>query len=229
MAFTIISANNTASTTTISDDAVIEAVLSSATAVSVSGDATVVANGSIIGFAASGNTVGVAGVPGTGGFAGITVEARGQGSHRTRVTGNTVRSYNQDGLRFVSGEDGAADSGVVSIDATVLNNSVAQPGPNVGAGLRFEMADPVSIVTACLDASGNQLAGSATIGTDLRVFHDFPGNTFRLPGYAGGAQDDVAVQNYLMGRNTATTGFVTTPGGGPGYVNGGAACAQPVP
>ena len=60
MAFTIISANNTASTTTISDDAVIEAVLSSATAVSVSGDATVVANGSIIGFAASGNAVGVA-------------------------------------------------------------------------------------------------------------------------------------------------------------------------
>ena len=175
------------------------------------------------------NQVGLAGVAGSGSIAGIEVEARGQGSHTTAITGNVLRRYSQGGIEAIAGEDGTADNGTVSFDVNVNNNTVTEPeGTKVSAGFRGEVADPASKVTFCLDLKENALAGSANFGTDIRVFNDWPANVFRLPGYAGGAFDQTAVMNYFAGRNTLSTKLATVPESGNGYSNT-AACAQPSP
>ena len=175
------------------------------------------------------NQVGLTGVADSGSRegSGIVVEARGQGSQIARITGNTVRRFSEDGIKTVSGEDGVADNGNVNVDLTVTGNTVAEPGPITGAGFRAEVADSAAVVNECLDLQGNTLTGSGVLGSDIRVFHDFATSTFRLPGYAGGPQDQAAVIAYFAGRNTAATTFASTPGGGAGYVNAGAGCAQP--
>ncbi|MDO8186374.1 Ig-like domain-containing protein [Conexibacter sp. JD483] len=176
------------------------------------------------------NQVGVAGVTGSGSRqgSGIDVEARGQGTHTYAITNNTVRQVQQDGIALISGEDGIADSGVVTVNATVSGNTVAEPAiARTLTGFRSEMADPAATVTECLDLQGNTLTGSGPFGGDVRILHDFPQNTIRLPGYAGGAQDGVAVENYIAARNTLSTVNAFPPGSGPGFVNGGAGCTQP--
>jgi VCBS repeat-containing protein len=176
------------------------------------------------------NIVGTAGVTGSGANAGsgITVESRGQGTHVSRIAGNTVRQYNQDGISTVNGEDGVADNGTVNVQLTVVNNTVTEPKrPQTLTGFRNEQADPAAIIDECLDLQGNVLTGAGPFGSDIRVLFDFPQNTTRLPGYAGGSADTTAVRNYLAGRNTASTTVATHPGSGPGYVNGGAGCTQP--
>ncbi|HET6999096.1 MAG TPA: tandem-95 repeat protein [Solirubrobacterales bacterium] len=176
----------------------------------------------------TGNAVGVAGVVGSASEfgSGIDVEARGQGSHVTAITNNTVRNASQNGFAAIAGEDGVNDNGTVSIDVTATGNTVAESGPKVGAGFRAEVADDKSIVTFCLDLLNNQLAGGGPLGTDIRVFNDWPQTVFRLPGYAGGALDQTAVTNYFKGRNTATTTFVAVPPSGNGFTTT-SACTQP--
>jgi len=137
-----------------------------------------------------------------------------------------VRRYIQNGFAAIGGEKGAGDNGTVSFDITATGNTATEPESKVGAGFRTEAADPASTVNFCFDLKENALSGSATIGTDIRVFHDFAQNTFRLPGYAGGSQDGTAVGNYFLGRNTATTKLATTPGSGSGYTSI-ASCTQP--
>jgi VCBS repeat-containing protein len=177
-----------------------------------------------------GNLVGTAGVTGSGANAGsgITVETRGQGSHIARISGNTVRQHNQDGIASISGEKGVNDNGNVNLQLTVVNNTVTEPKrPQTLTGLRSEMADPAATVDECLDVQGNQFTGGGPLGGDIRILHDFSQNTVRLPGYSGSAQDGIAVENYLAARNTASTVNAFPPGSGPGFVNGGAGCTQP--
>jgi VCBS repeat-containing protein len=176
------------------------------------------------------NIVGTAGVTGSGANAGsgITVESRGQGTHVSRIAGNTVRQYNQDGISTVNGEDGSGDNGSVNVQLTVVNNTVTEPKrPQTLTGFRNEAADPAATVDECLDLQGNVMTGAGPFGSDIRVLFDFAQNTVRLPGYAGGSADTTAVRNYFAGRNTATTLVAGHPGSGPGYVNGGAGCTQP--
>jgi VCBS repeat-containing protein len=176
------------------------------------------------------NIVGVTGVTGSGADAGsgIVVESRGQGTHVSRIAGNTIRQYNQDGISTVNGEDGSGDNGVVNVQLTVVNNTVTEPKrPQTLTGFRNEAADPAATVDECLDLQGNVMTGAGPFGSDIRVLFDFAQNTVRLPGYAGGSADTNAVRSYLAGRNTATTTVAGHPGSGPGYVNGGAGCTQP--
>ena len=50
----------------------------------------------------------------------------------------------------------------------------------------------------------------------------------QLRGYAGGSEDDAAVNAYLLGRNDATTVSATSPGTGTtSNTPAGAACATP--
>jgi hypothetical protein len=176
------------------------------------------------------NQVGIAGVADSGALAGsgITVESRGQGTHISRIDGNTVRQYRQDGISTVNGEDGVADTGVVNVQLTVVDNTVTEPAiARTLTGFRNEQADPVATVDECLDLSGNVVTGAGPFGSDLRILFDFPQNTIRLPGYAGGSADTAAVTAYFNGRNTSSRTVVGHPGSGPGYVNGGAGCTQP--
>jgi hypothetical protein len=174
------------------------------------------------------NNIGVVGVPGSGAKvgSGITVEARGQGSHVTAIANNTIRNHSQNGIGVIAGEQGPFDTGVVSFDVTATNNTVAEPGPNVGAGIRVETADPEAKVTYCTDLQGNELKGAASIGTDLRIRNPFGVAVWRLPGYAGGPQDEAALESYFVGRNSVNTKLVIVPGSGNGYTSTGA-CAQP--
>ena len=71
-----------------------------------------------------------------------------------------------------------------------------------------------------LTLAGNEPAG----GADIRVRRGQAVN-LRMPGYAGGADDDAAVTTYLTGRNDVTTVSVTSPG--TGTYSGGGACPQP--
>jgi VCBS repeat-containing protein len=176
------------------------------------------------------NIIGVTGVTGSGANngSGIVVESRGQGTHVSRIAGNTIRQYNQDGISTVNGEDGSADNGIVNVQLTVVNNTVTEPKrPQTLTGFRNEAADPAATVDECLDLQGNVMTGAGPFGSDIRVLFDFPQNTVRLPGYAGGSQDTNAARAYFAGRNTATTTVANAAGSGPGYVNGGAGCTQP--
>nr|WP_246345176.1 Ig-like domain-containing protein [Conexibacter arvalis] len=181
----------------------------------------------------SGNTIGTAGDVGSGApiGSGISVESRGQGSHVARVANNTVRQYNQNGIRTVHGEDGPADDGNVDVALTVTGNTVTEPSGNLATavGFRNEAADPNATVDQCLDFRGNTMVGSAgASGQEVRIRHIATQNVVRLPGYAGGSEDDVAITAFLAANNTLTPARVgvITPGGGAGYV-GGAGCAQP--
>ena len=176
------------------------------------------------------NIIGVAGVTGSGANAGsgIVAESRGQGTHVSRIAGNTIRQYNQDGISTVNGEDGSSDNGTVNVQLTVVNNTVTEPKrPQTLTGFRNEAADPAALVDECLDLQGNVMTGAGPFGSDIRVLFDFAQNTVRLPGYAGGSADTTAVRNYFAGRNTATTIVAGHAGSGPGYLNGGAGCTQP--
>ncbi len=177
-----------------------------------------------------GNIVGTTGVTASGASqgSGIAVEARGQGTHVSRIAGNTVRQYHQDGISTVNGETGGADNGNVNVQLTIVNNTVTEPErPQTLAGIRNTAADPAATVDECLDIQNNQLAGGGPQSGDIRLLHQFTQNTVRLPGYSGGNLDTAAVQSYLAGRNTLNTTAVSNPGAGAGYVNGGAGCTQP--
>jgi hypothetical protein len=68
-------------------------------------------------------------------------------------------------------------------------------------------------------------AGSeAQGGVDVRVRRGSAVN-LRMPGYAGGADDDAAVTAFLSGRNDVTSTAITSPG--TGTYSGGGACPQP--
>ncbi len=176
------------------------------------------------------NQVGLAGVANSGSSQanGIAVDSRGQGAHTVAVTNNVVRQVRSNGMTVVSGEVGAFDTGTVTVNATVTGNTVSEPAiARTQTGFRNEMADPAATVNECLDLQGNILTGAGPFASDVRVLHDFAQNTIRLPGYVGGAQDGVAVENYLAARNTAATYAAFPPGSGPGFVNAGASCPQP--
>jgi hypothetical protein len=177
-----------------------------------------------------GNIIGTTGVTGSGAQAGngIAIETRGQGTHVSRIANNTVRQYNSNGITTVAGEKGAFDNGIVNVQLTIVNNTVTEPKkPQTLTGLRNESADPDATTDQCLDVQGNQFTGAGPFGSDIRILLDFAQNTVRLPGYSGGAQDGVAVENYLAARNTASTLAAFPAGSGPGFVNGGAGCTQP--
>ena len=176
------------------------------------------------------NRIGLTGVANSGSSqaSGIVVDSRGQGTHTAAVTNNTVRQVRANGISVTSGEVGAADNGTVTVNATVTGNTVSEPAiARTQTGFRSEMADPLATVNECLDLQGNVLTGAGPLSGDIRVLHEFPQNTVRLPGYAGGAQDSAAVESYLAGRNTAATINGLAPGSGPGFVNAGAGCPQP--
>ncbi len=176
------------------------------------------------------NQVGLSGVADSGSSqgSGIAVDALGQGTHTTSVTNNTVRQVRQDGMVVTSGEVGGADSGVVTMNATVTGNTVSEPAiARTLTGFRSTVADPAATVVECLDLQGNVLTGAGPQSGDIRVLHGIDTNTVRLPGYAGGPYDAAAVIAYLNGRNTSSRTVANAPAAGPGYVNAGASCPQP--
>jgi hypothetical protein len=157
------------------------------------------------------------------------IGARGAGgTHTTLVEDNNVFGWNDRAIILENGE------GSPTLNATVRGNTANTFDSINGlhglhADLGILAGDAGSV---CLDAGGatadrNQLtlAGNEPAGgADIRVRRGAAVN-LRLPGYAGGADDDAAVTTYLTGRNDVTTVSVTSPG--TGAYSGGGACPLP--
>ena len=168
------------------------------------------------------NTIGTTGVNKSGSIeaSGIVIGARGaSGTHTTLVEDNNIFGWNDRAIILENGE------GSPTLNATVRGNTANTFDPINGLhGLHADLGiiggDAGSV---CLDAGGAvaadrnhlTLAGNeAAGGADIRVRRGQAVN-LRMPGYAGGADDDAAVTTYLSGRNDVTSHRSPAPGPAP--------------
>ena len=177
------------------------------------------------------NTIGTTGVNKSGSIeaSGIVIGARGaSGTHTTLVEDNSVFGWNDRAIILENGE------GNSTLNATVRGNTANTFDSINGlhglhADIGINAGDAGSV---CLDAGGAladrnhlTLAGNEPAGgADIRVRRGSAIN-LRMPGYAGGPDDDAAVSSYLSGRNDVTTLSITSPGSG--TYSGGGACPLP--
>ncbi len=174
----------------------------------------------------SGNTIGNPAVADSGSAQGdgITVLSSGAGTSTVSITSNLVRQYaNLFGIN-VHQRDGSG-----ALYATITGNTVSNPG-SFATNALIVQAGAISTDngTVCAHISGNTITGAGAGGaTDFRV-RQRNLTTFRLPGYAGAANDNAAVVAFISGNNGGASGSATNnvAGGGSGFI-GGAACPTP--
>lgn len=180
---------------------------------------------------------------------GVYIDARGNGTHTSAVTGNTIRQCFDRGILSEAGDGDSA------LNLTVQSNIIDQ---QVDAGAREAIQTNFGITSCnvfspgpcppnssidtnavCLQLGGaGALANTFSHGAGapddfrLRKRHEA---TVRLPGYAGGttqgASDLAQVVAFIQGQNTGSAGepgSASASGAGGGY-SGGAACPQPIP
>jgi hypothetical protein len=185
-------------TTTITDNTISGAQASAIDLVFVNGSGTL--RGTV-----SDNTINAPGADG------IQLEALGTSAVHVLADNNTVAAatgyptaYNFAGIDIFQHES-------ATLNATLHGNTISNPGANALNGIRAQAGETGSADSGitCLDTGSaspgspqnNAILGSAGAGqTDIRVIQR--GNTtVRLPDYAGGSIDTVAVANYLKPRN----------------------------
>ena len=170
---------------------------------------------------------------------GVSVDARGNGTHTTSVTGNTIRQCFDRGILSEAGDGDSV------LNLTVTGNTIDQ---QVGALAREAIQTNHGITSTnvfgnvdtnavCLQLGGaGALANTFSHGPgapdDFRLRKRFEA-TVRLPGYAGGtgqtAGDLNQVVAFIQGQNTGSAGepgSASASGAGGGYT-GGAACPLP--
>ena len=79
------------------------------------------------------NTIGVTGVALSGsgaGASGLNVEAQGNGTHTTLVKNNVVRNYGEAGIKMSVVDANTSAPVAVTLNATVIGNTTAEPDPN---------------------------------------------------------------------------------------------------
>ena len=169
--------------------------------------------------------------------AGVYVDARGNGTFTSAVTGNTIR---QCGDRGILSEAGDGDS---VLNLTVTGNIIDQqvkPNP-IGAREAIQTNHGITSTNVfgnvdtnvvCLHLSGNTFSHGAGDPDDFHLRKRFEA-TVRLPGYAGGTGQTGGELNqvvaFIQGQNTGSAGEpgnAPASGDGGGYT-GGAACPLP--
>jgi hypothetical protein len=191
------------------------------------------------------NTIGVQAVAnsgasdvGAGGFAYIVDPG---GNNTVLIDNNQIFQYNNHGILLQVGDLQGIPT---TTNMTVTNNLVSTPGTTAATNfnaihLNSGTVDvPPDTTTSCVDILTNNVAAGAKGATlpnaaDIRL-RQRQSTTVRLPGYAGANNDNTAVANYLVARNTTRAqpngaAASNTVGGAPaggGYI-GGAACTQP--
>lgn len=186
------------------------------------------------------NAIGVTGVANSGstGGSGLELQTVGGGTSTWAVTGNQVRGYNNFGILALAGGGASAQSG--AFNTTVTGNTIAEPGTLLTGfsrqGVHYNIGTvPGDTFLACAAISGNTLAASGadsappTLDADIRL-RQRQATTIRLPGYAGAAGDDAAVQTFVAGNNSGggpTVVASQTTGSGGGGFAGGAPCPTP--
>ena len=170
----------------------------------------------------TGNSVGTMGVAGSGcgsGCHGIAVNAQGVGVVNALVSSNTVQRVDSNGINVAAGVGNTVAS------ATITNNILRDPNPGAISGIWAEVGIlPSDAASICAGISGNVITGAWDPTFQIVVSNNFPGNTFRVPGYAGAPNNTAAVEAFISGNNGGAATFAND--GGPGFV-GGAACTLP--
>jgi hypothetical protein len=186
------------------------------------------------------NDIGTSGSPlscSSQGF-GIAIDAHGNGTHTSVVSGNTMRQCFDRGMNVLA-NDG---NGVLNLTVTGNDISDMSTDPNggreafnlVAGATSTNIFGLVDSHTVCLALGGagalaNTLNGGQFGTGDFRTRQRF-NTTVILPGYAGGARDVDAVIAFIITNNTGTaplTGSGTVePVTGGGYITG-PSCATP--
>ena len=218
---TLSTAGSSVTNYTLSTNNIQGAVSSAITANLSSSTAAARLNGTI-----SNNTIGTAAVVDSGSSQGdgINVASNGAGISTVSITGNVVRQYSN-----LAGINLAQRSGSGSLFATVTGNTISNPGTFASNGILIQAgAVTTDNGLVCANVTGNSITGSgASGGTDFR-YRQRNLTTFRVPGYAGAANDNAAVVTFVAGNNGGASGSATNnvAGGGAGFI-GGAACPLP--
>ena len=188
------------------------------------------------------NTIGNSGIANSGSSGndpGLDVESNGGGDLTIKVDSNQMYQWGSNGAGFLV-QAGATSGNPTAVNATITNNTIAQPGTFAVASNAqgFQLNNGTTSgenFTTCLLFSGNVLNGSGTgAGGDARFRQRFD-TKVQLPGYTG-PQDGVTgtptLAQFIQGLNPtgppSVTSVSSTAGGG-GFFNtsGGANCALP--
>jgi hypothetical protein len=188
------------------------------------------------------NTIGNSGVANSGSSGndpGLDVESNGGGDLTIVIDNNQMYQWGSNGAGFLL-QAGATSGNPTAINATITNNTIAQPGTfavsNNAQGFQLNNGtNSGENFTTCLRFASNVLNGSGTgAGGDGRFRQRFD-TKVQMPGYTGAADGTTGsptVASYIQGLNPtgppAVTSVSSTLGGG-GFFNtpGGAACALP--
>jgi VCBS repeat-containing protein len=188
------------------------------------------------------NTIGNSGVAdsGSSGFnPALDVESNGGGDLTIRVDNNRMFQWGSNIAGFLL-QAGATSGNPTSVNATVTNNTIAEPGTfavtNNAQGFQLNNGTNAGEnFTTCLRFASNVVDQAGTgAGGDVRLRQRFD-TKVQLPGYTGaadGSSGSPTVASYIQGLNpvgppTVTSVSSTAAGGGFFNTPGGAACALP--
>jgi hypothetical protein len=203
----------------------------------------------------TGNTIGQAGVVNSGSIegSGIAASLLGKGVHTSAIRSNSIYGYSNHGIALLAQGAGTSTTGLPIHDGdgnfTLTGNLVSTPNAPAGGlaqnGVHLNSGsngagggDVNDAYDICLDlgsssvaANKNSVVGSGALGgTEIRLRQRFAADIL-MPGYTGTATDTVAVQNYVLARNTtsASSAIAGYQGPGGGFFNtaGGGPCPQP--
>jgi hypothetical protein len=174
------------------------------------------------------NTIGVSGVANSGSAqgSGIVVGIQGGGSHSATITNNTIFQFTNFGI-LVQGGNTVAGGGQGRMTAVIKSNVVSQP-TSTGfptSGLRITAGTNVGDNTKfCLTLGGTTTDRNTLVGTGTNLAQDIRLVQARVvllavTGYAGAANDNTAMANYLLSQNIAATASAANnvSAGGPGF------------
>lgn len=188
------------------------------------------------------NTIGTSGVTDSGSsgdMPALDVESNGGGDLTIKVDNNQMYQWGAHGAGFLL-QPGATGGNPVTFNATVTNNTIAQPGTfavaNNAQGFQLNNGtNSGENFTTCLGFSGNVFDTSGTgAGGDGRFRQRFD-TKVDMPGYTGpqdGTSSSPTVSTFIQGLNPTgppTITSVSSTAGGGGFFNtpGGAACTLP--
>jgi hypothetical protein len=188
------------------------------------------------------NTIGNSGVANSGSSGNdpaLDVESNGGGDLTIKVDNNTMYQWGSNGAGFLL-QAGATTGSPTTFNATVTNNTIAQPGTfavaNTAQGFQLNSGtNSGENFTTCLGFSSNVFDTSGTgAGGDGRFRQRFDTRVL-MPGYTGAADGTTGsptVASFIQGLNptgppTITSVSSTAAGGGFFNTPGGAACALP--
>ncbi len=173
----------------------------------------------------TGNTIGTTGVAGSGSASGngVTAIMNGAGSMTLHIDDNDILQWSQFGISVLA----AAGSG--RFNATIEDNVVQEPGIFGLNSIRIE-AGAASGDSAQIWLEMNDNQTQTPLAQDIRMRARFDADIL-MPGYGGAANDTVAVDAFMTGKNPLGGEIVVlfSANAGSGYFDTPASAPVPLP